>query len=247
MALPKIEVPSYELELPISKKTIKFRPFLVKEQKILLMAMESDDPKSIQNAVTDILNACILTPDFPLYDLPVIDVEFLFLNLRAKSVSEIVETKYRCNNEVDDTENGGKKECGQVLESKINLTEVAPQVEKEIDPEVKLTDKITVKMRYPSFSVIKDSADSKDISKMTMNLIASCIEYIYDGDQFYYAHETTNEEMVEFIEMLSQEQFEKMEEFFNNMPKLKKKVELKCKKCGYDHVFEMEGLQSFFG
>jgi len=246
MALPKIEVPSYELELPISKKTIKFRPFLVKEQKILLMAMESEDAKTIQNSVIDILNACILTPNFPLYEMPIIDVEYLFMHLRAKSVSEIVETKYRCNNEVDNGE-GGTKACGNTIESKVNLTEITPQVETVVNPEIQLTDKITVKMRYPTFSVIKDSADTKDISKMTMDLIASCIEYIYDGEQFYYSNETTNEELVEFIEMLSQEQFEKMEEFFNNMPKLKHKVELKCKKCGFDHVFEMEGLQSFFG
>lgn len=245
MALPKIEVPSYELELPISKKTLKFRPFLVKEQKILLMAMESADTKSIQNAVVDILNACILTPDFPLYELPIIDVEYLFLNLRARSVSEIVENKYRCNNEIEN-EDGTKKNCGNTIETKINLTEIVPIVEKEVNPEVQLTDKISVKMRYPSFSIIKDSTETKDISKMTMDLIASCIEYIYDGEQFYYANETTLEEMVQFIEMLSQDQFEKMEDFFNNMPKLKKKIELKCSKCGFNHDFDMEGLQSFF-
>lgn len=246
MALPKIEVPSYELELPVSKKTIKFRPFLVKEQKILLMAMESDDAATVQNAVSDILNACIVTPDFPLYDMPIVDVEYLFLNLRAKSVSEIVENKYRCNNDVDDGQ-GGTKPCGNTIETKINLTEIKPVVDSEVNPEIQLNEKISVKMKYPNFAVIKDSANVKDVSKLTMNLIASCIEHIYDGEQFYYANETTTEELVDFIEMLSQEQFEKMENFFNSMPKLKTNVKMKCKKCGFDHNFEIEGLQNFFG
>ena len=125
MALPKIDVPTFELTLPISKKKVTFRPFLVKEQKILLMAMESNDASVIQNAVIDILDACIVTPNFPIYDMPVVDVEYLFLNLRAKSVSEIVESKYRCNNEVT-KEDGTTKECGTIMEAKIDLTEIKP-------------------------------------------------------------------------------------------------------------------------
>jgi hypothetical protein len=245
MALPKLEVPTYDLELPISKKTIRFRPFLVKEQKILLMAMESNDKNTIQNAIVDILKVCI-SGDVKLEDLSVVDVEYIFLNLRAKSVSEIVETKYRCNNEVPDVD-GKTKECGGIIESKIDLTKVKPVIEKEVDPVIVLTDKITVKMKYPTFSSVKDSSMAKDISKMTLELIASCIEYIYDGDQYYYTHETPIEETVEFIESLNQNQFEKIEEYFNSMPKLKQKVSVKCKKCGYLHEFELEGIQSFFG
>lgn len=246
MALPKIEVPTYELELPISKKTIKYRPFLVKEQKVLLMAMESGDTKTVQNAVIDVLNVCVLTPNFDIFRAPIIDVEFLFLNLRAKSVGEIVQNKYRCNNEVDDGE-GGKKECGNTIETKINLTEIVPVREKEVDPEIKLNEKIVVKMKYPEFNIMRDSIDSNNITEVTFKLIASCIEYIYDGDQFYYASETPIEELIEFIENLSQEHFELLEEFFNNMPKLTKKVEMTCKKCGFPHSFEVEGLESFFG
>mgnify|MGYP003346234433 FL=1 len=138
------------------------------------------------------------------------------------------------------------RSCGNTIESKVNLTEIKPVIEKEVNPEIKLNEKISIKMKYPIFSVIKDSSNSTDISKMTMDLIASCIEYIYDGEQFYYANETTKEELIEFVEMLNQEQFEKMEDFFNNMPKLKTNVALTCKKCGFVHDFEMEGLQSFF-
>jgi hypothetical protein len=246
MALPKLEVPSYELELPLSKKTIKYRPFLVKEQKMLLMAVESGDSKTVQNSVLDILNVCVLTPEFNIARTPIIDIEYLFLNLRAKSVGEIVESKYRCNNEVTDDE-GNKKECGNIMESKINLMDIKPVQEEVVDPEISLTDKVVVKMKYPEFHIMTDSIDMKNLTDVTMKLIANCIEYIYDGDQFYYGNEVDESEMIEFIENLCQEHFEKLEKFFNSMPRLTKKVELKCKKCGYQHTFNVEGLENFFG
>lgn len=246
MALPKLEVPSYEVELPLSKKIVKYRPFLVKEQKILLMAMESGDTKSIQNATLDVLDSCVLTPNFEITKVPIIDVEYLFLQLRAKSVGEIVESKYRCNNEVT-KEDGTVKECGNVMESKVNISDILPVVEKPIDPEIHLTDKIIIKMKYPEFRILNGSTDLADITAMTFKLIANCIEYIYDGEQFYYANEVEESELIEFVENLSQDQFEKMEEFFNNMPKLTKKVEMTCKKCGYNHTFDVEGLEDFFG
>jgi hypothetical protein len=244
MALPKIEVPTYDLELPISKKEIKFRPFLVREQKILLMAMESKDPKTIQNAVGDILKTCVTTPGFDLDSLPIVDVEFIFLNLRAKSVSEVVETKYRCNNEVTTAE--GTQPCGGLIESKIDLTQIQPETDTVVDPIIKLDGKITVKMKHPTYSSIKDSSTAGDISRMTLEIVANCIEYIYDGEQYYYGHETPIAETVDFLEGLNQPQFEMIENYFNNMPRLKKKITVKCKKCGYVHDFELEGIQSFF-
>ena len=241
MALPKLEVPTYELELPLSGKKIKYRPFLVKEQKNLMMAMESGDAETIQYNVREILNVCTLTPGIDIDDFPILDVEYYFINLRAKSVGEVVESKYRCNNDL------GDKECGNIMETKIDLTTIKPEWEEKVDPEIKITDKLIVKMRYPKFGIIKDSVNIDNVTDVTFNMIASSIEYIYDGEQFYYAKETTLEELVEFIEMLSQEQFEKLEEFFNSMPKLKTNVKMKCKKCGFDHSFEIEGLQNFFG
>lgn len=244
MALPKIEVPTYELELPVSKKTLKYRPFLVKEQKVLLMAMESGDAKSVQQAVADILRACNQS-SIDIYTLPIIDIEYYFLNLRAKSVSEIVESKYRCNNKVDNGE-GGTKDCGASMETKINLTEIKPETDTIVDPVIILNDQLTIKMKYPDFSIMRDSMGMNEVSELTFNMIAGCIEYIYDGEQFYYATETTTEELLEFIEMLNQEQFEKMENFFNSMPKLRKKIEMTCSKCGFNHSFNVEGLESFF-
>jgi len=206
MALPKLEVPTYEIELPLSKKKLKYRPFLVKEQKNLLMAMESGDADTIQQNIRDILSVCTLT----------------------EGVSET-------------------KECGNIMESKINLTEIYPEAEETVDPEVRISDKIVVKMRYPQFGLIRDSINMDNITDVTFNMIANSIEYIYDGEQFHYAKETTKEELIEFIEGMNQQQFEKIEHFFNNIPRLKKKIEIVCSKCGFNHSLEVEGLESFFG
>jgi len=241
MALPKLEVPTYELELPLSKKKIKYRPFLVKEQKNLMMAMESGDSEAIQHNVRDILEVCILTKGIDVSELPIIDVEYFFINLRAKSVGEVSENKYRCNNLLDD------KECRNVMDVNINLTDIKPIFEEYVDPEIKITDKIVVKLRYPPFSLIKDSLNSENITEMTFGMIAGSIEYVFDGEQFHYAKEIPKEEMIEFVENMSQPQFDKIQNFFSNMPKLVKKVDMTCSKCGFQHQLEIEGLQSFFG
>jgi len=239
MPLPKIDVPTYELVLPLTKKKIKFRPFLVKEQKNLLMAMESDDSETVHNSIKDILNNCTLTEDVVIDKLPILDVEYYFINLRAKSVGEVVEAKYRCNNDV------GEKICGNVMEVNLNLTDI--NLSGEVSEEdIQLTDKIFVKMKYPEFYVVKDSINLNSVDMVTFNMIAESIEYLYDGEQYYYAHEAQPGEFLHFIENLNQAQFEKLEEFFNDLPKLKKDVEIKCNKCGFDHSIEVEGLESFF-
>jgi hypothetical protein len=241
MALPKLDVPTYEIELPISKKIIKYRPFLVKEQKNLLMALESNESSTIQQNVRDILNNCTLTENINIDKLPIIDVEYYFINLRSKSVGEIVETRYRCNNEVEE------KVCGNIMEASVNLQNIQPYREEEVSPEIQLTDKIMIKMKYPEFGIIKDSLNMEDITEVTFNLISESIEHIFDGDQFYYAHEAEPGEMLEFVEGLNQAQFEKVEHFFNNLPKLKETVEMTCSKCGFYHKIDVEGLENFFG
>jgi hypothetical protein len=241
MALPKLDVPSYEIELPVSKKTIKFRPFLVKEQRNLLMAIESDDSKTVHQCIFDILNNCTITQDIDVYKLPVTDIEYYFLQLRAKSVGEIVESRYRCNNEVEG------KECGNIMENNIDLTKITVNLPKDISPEIKLTDRIVIKLKYPEFGVVKDSLNIKDINDLTFNMVAQSIEYIYDGEQFHYGHEAQPGEMLEFVETMNQEQFNKVEEFFQNLPKLRDKIEMTCGKCGFHHTIEVEGLENFFG
>jgi hypothetical protein len=241
MALPKLEVPTYELELPLSKKYIKFRPYLVKEQKSLMMAMESSDAKTIQHNVREILNVCTLNKDVDIDELPIIDIEYYFLQLRAKSVGEVADSKYRCNNEVED------KVCGNIMEAKIDLTQIMPVQEEYVDPEIQLNDQIMIRMKYPPFKLISDSIEMDDITEVTFHMIANSIEYIYDGDQFHYARDQTTEDLVDFIEQLSQEQFEKLEKFFNSVPKLKKDLDITCSKCGFEHHLHVEGLESFFG
>lgn len=240
MALPKIDTPTYELTLPVSKKKIKYRPFLVKEQRNLLMAMESNETEEVHRAIKDVIENCTLTK-LKVDELPVIDVEYFFIHLRAKSVGEVVESKYRCNNVVDD------KECGNTMDSSLNLLNLKVEMNEDIKPEIQLNEKLTVKFKYPQFGTIKDSLKYEDAGQMTFSMIAHSIEYIYDGEQFYYAKESTEQELIEFIESMNQEQFGKVEEFFANLPKLKDKIEMKCGKCGFEHKIDVEGLESFFG
>jgi hypothetical protein len=241
MALPKLDVPTYEIDLPVSKNKIKFRPFLVKEQRNLLMALESQDTNSTQQAIRDILVNCTITEGLDIDKLPIIDIEYYFINLRAKSVGEIVESRYRCNNIVED------KECGNIMEKNIDLTQIKVQVPEDVKPEIQLTPQISIKMKYPEFGVVKDSLKFEDINEVTFNMIAESIEHIYDGEQFYYGHEAQPGEMLEFVEGMSQEQFSKVEKFFDNLPKLKEEVKITCDKCGFNHTIEVEGLESFFG
>ena len=160
--------------------------------------------------------------------------------MRAKSVGEVIETKYRCNNQVDG------KTCGGTMEAEVNLLDIKPEG-KEISPEIQLDSRITVKFKYPEFGIVKDSLNYESESEVTFNLVASSIEHIYDGEQFFYASESTIEELVEFVESMNQAQFTKVEEFFSSMPQMKKTLEITCGKCGYEHKLEMEGLESFFG
>lgn len=246
MPLPKIDTPIYDLELPLSKKKIKFRPFLVKEQKNLLMAMESNDSKSIESNIKQILENCTVKGNIDIEKLPVLDVEYYFLQLRARSVGEVVQNKYRCNNEIVNTE-GETKTCGNIMETEIDILNIQVENLKEKADEVQLTENIVVKLKYPEFSVLNRLNQLDNVTDVAFEMIADSIEYIFDGDQFYYAKESSHKELVEFVESLSQQQFSKIENFFNDLPKLKKTVEMKCSKCGFEHKFTVEGLESFFG
>ena len=241
MALPRIDTPVYDLELPLSKKTIKFRPFLVKEQKNLMMAMEADDKETIEKNIRQVLTNCTLTEGIVIDKLPVIDVEYYFLNLRARSVGEIVENKYICTNEVDGVQ------CDNKMAVKFNILDVKVEFDPESSDEIKINDKIVIKMKYPEFSLVKKLSDKESAVDVAFEVVLDSIDYIYDGEQYYYAAETPKAELMEFIESLNQDQFSKLEEFFNHLPKMNKKIEMKCSKCGFDHTISMEGLESFFG
>jgi hypothetical protein len=240
MALPKIDVPVYDLTLPLSKQTINFRPFLVKEQKNLLMALEADDSETIEKNIKQILVNCTMS-DIDIDNLPIVDIEYYFLNLRARSVGEVVDLRYRCNNEPD-----GINECGNIMETTLNIFDIKLQDVQEDAGLIELTKDIYIKLTYPKFSVIKNIADNSDGVDVALKMIVDCIEYIYDGEQYYYASDATKQELVEFVESLNQGQFDKLEQFFDTIPKLDKKVEMTCSKCGYNHTVYVEGLENFF-
>ena len=240
MALPKIDAPVYELTLPLSKKQVRFRPFLVKEQRNLMMALESDDKETIEKNIRQVLTNCTITDGIGIDKLPILDVEFFFINLRARSVGEVIDNRYRCENITND------KKCGNLMETEINLLDIKVNFPDNVKDEIQLNDKLSIKLKYPEFSIISGAADSSP-TDLAFNMIINSIEHIYDGQQYYYAKESTKEELVEFIESLNTEQFAKIEEFFENLPTLNKTIEMNCSKCGFHHKIEVEGLESFFG
>ena len=241
MALPKIDAPIYDLELPLSKKKIKFRPFLVKEQRNLLMAMESDEKDTIEKNIKQVLQNCTVTDKIDIDDLPIIDVEYYFMQLRARSVGEMVTNKYRCENEVDG------KVCGNSMEVSLNLFDIKVEQNENISDTIQLTPTITIKLKYPQFSVIEKTNGVENANDLAFNMIIDSIDNIFDGQQFYYAKELPRKELVDFIEQLNAEQFAKIENFFKNLPKLNKKIQCVCSKCEFQHLIEVEGLENFFG
>ena len=239
MALPKIDAPVYELDLPLSKKHIRFRPFLVKEQRNLMMALESDDKGNIEKNVRQVLHNCTLTEGIEIDDLPILDVEYYFLQLRARSVGEVVENKYKCENLVDE------KPCGNLMESNLNLLDIKVNMPENQSDVIQLNNKLSIKLKYPEFSIL--SADISSATDLAFSMIVNSIEYIFDGEQYYYAKESNPEELTEFVESLNQQQFSKIEDFFSNLPTLNKNIQMDCNKCGFHHTIEVEGLESFFG
>ena len=241
--LPKIDVPVYTIKLISTGKEIKNRPFTVKEEKLFLMASESKEIETIVDTTKQVLNNCILS-EIDIDSLPVFDIEYLFLNIRARSVSEIISVNYNCNNEIKDELGEKTHKCGNVVKLDINLLEIKPSETKKLEKKIQLTNKIGIVMKYPNFNTVTkyDDNNTENILKLTV----SCIDYIYDDDQIYYAKDTPKQELVEFIESLKQTDLEKIQQFFNTLPKIKKDLHFKCGKCGYEEDIVVEGIQNFF-
>lgn len=241
--LPKIDVPTYELKLISSGKTVRFRPFLVKEQKLLLMATQSDDPKDSLNVVKQISKNCIID-DVDVESLPVFDLEYIFLNLRARSVNEIVNLQYKCNNKVKD-EAGEEKVCGSLEKFDINLLEVKATKDPKHNTKIMLSDKLGITMKYPTFEMVAN-LKSQNENDILMELLVNCIDHIFDDENIYYTKDVTKEELVDFIDNLQQKDLEKIQQFFETAPKIKKDLNFNCRKCGYKENIVVEGLQNFF-
>ena len=239
MPLPKIATPSYELELPSSGKTIKYRPFLVKEEKVLVIAMESEDTKQITNAIKAVLKSCVQTKGIKIEALPTFDIEYLFLNIRGKSVGEELEVNIICP---DDGETS--------VPVTIGLDEI--QVEKLDDhsPQIKLDSKLMMEMKYPSLDeFIKNNFDFKEENQMdqSFQLIASCIDKIYSDEEVWATADCTKKEVNEFLESMNSSQFKLIEKFFETMPKLQHTITVTNPKTKVKSDVVLEGLASFFG
>jgi hypothetical protein len=243
--LPKIDVPVYELTVPSNGKKIKFRPFTVKEEKLLLMAYQSDDAKYSVDTIIQVLNNCIIG-EVDVTSFPTFDIEYLFLHLRARSVGEVVNLKYRCNNTIETKEDGAEVKCNGQVQIDLNVLEVEMQRSPEHTNKIEISDKLGIVMKYPRMNLIKNE-NIDDEFQVILDLIVDCIDYIYDEENLYYAKDSNKEELTEFLDSLQSKDLEKIKNFFDTMPKLRKTVDFKCKKCGYQEDMQLEGLQSFFG
>ena len=239
MPLPTISTPTYELTLPSSNRKIKYRPFLVKEEKILIIAMESQDTKQIARAVKDVLSKCILTKGIKVEKLATFDIEYLFLNIRGKSVGEHIEVMVTCPDD----------EKTQVPMS-INIDDIKIQKDKDHSADIVLDDTYTLRMKYPSLNeFIKTNFDSMTDMKVedTFELISSCIDQVYSEEETWSHQECTKKELSDFVESLNSNQFKMVENFFTTMPKLSHTVQVTNPNTKIQSEIKLEGLQSFFG
>ena len=238
MPLPTIATPTYELEIPSLKKKIKYRPFLVKEEKILIIAMESEDPKQIAEALKTVIGNCILTRGIKVDQLSIFDIEYLFLNIRGKSVGEDVDVLLTCPDD-------GTTQ----VPATINLDEIKVVVKPEHSRDIKLDDSLILRMKYPSMQeFVKNNFSNEDNTGIqdTFNMVASCIEQIYNEEESWAAADSTKKELNEFLEQLTSQQFKEVEKFFETMPKLSHTVKVKNPNTNVESEVVLEGLTSFF-
>jgi DNA-directed RNA polymerase subunit M/transcription elongation factor TFIIS len=242
--LPKIDVPIFTVKLISNGKNLTFRPFTVKEEKLFLMANESEDLNSVVDTIKQILNNCVLD-EIDIESLPLFDIEHLFLNIRARSIGEVVNLKYKCNNLVAVEEGEEEKKCGNLVEFDLNILEIQPEKQEGHSTKIEITENMGIAMKYPNFETLK-TFDVQNEADSIIKTTIDCIDYIYDKDQIYYAKDNTQEELVEFVESMQAKDLEKIKFFFDTMPKMKKDIEFKCNKCGHEELIELEGIQSFF-
>ncbi len=237
MALPKLSTPTYELEIPSTKKKIKYRPFLVKEEKILLLAMETEDEKQMANAVKTILSNCIQTPRFKIDDLALFDIEYIFLNIRGKSVGESVDLQITCP---DDNET--------LVNVTIDLDDIKVSKSNDHTNILELTDDVSVVMKYPSMDLFIKNNMSEDVSEVDdiFEIASMCIHQIIDGEEVYEASNSSKKEINEFLEGMDTKQFLKVQNFFETMPKLSHSISVTNPNTKVKSVVVIEGLASFF-
>ena len=237
MPLPKIVTPSFELTLPSNKKKVKYRPFLVKEEKILILAIENGGMKEITMAIKDVLKNCVLTRGVKIDELPTFDIEYLFLNIRARSIGESIDLVITCPDD----------EKTQVT-TQIYIDEVKVKTNKGHSKDIKIDDTYTMRMKYPSLDqFIDENFNFEKETDNTFSLVASCIEMVFSKDEAWEGKDSTQEELVEFLEQLNSSQFKEVQKFFDTMPKLSHDIEVENPETKVKSTVTLEGLASFFG
>ena len=236
MALPKIDVPTYELTLPSEDKVVQYRPFLVKEEKLLMIAMESGEDKQIQQAVLDLVNSCTFGKLKP-GSMPIFDIEYLFLNIRAKSIGELANFKVFC-----------PKDKVTLIPVEIDLTKVEVQVDDNHTNTVVLDEKrqLGLVLNYPTMNTIPMGVSEKHNAEQIFKTIVACIDHIYEGEQVHKAKDSTKAELEEFFNSLNTEQFAKIRKFFDEMPKLRHEVQVENPKTKEKSTVIFSGLADFF-
>ena len=239
MPLPKISTPTYELELPSNGKKIKYRPFLVKEEKILILALESEDLKQISNAIKTVISDCIITRGIKVDQLSTFDIEYLFLNVRGKSVGETVEVNVTCPDDGKTT-----------VEMEIDIDSIKIQKDPNHSNIIKLDNDLSIQMNYPSLNQFIetnfDLSDTKNQVDQSLHVIMSCINQVYNSEESWSAAECTKKELKEFVESMNSKQFKEVETFFETMPKLSHKVKVTNPETKVESEVVIEGLASFF-
>ena len=239
MPLPKIATPTYELELPSTEKTVNYRPFLVKEEKLLVLALESEDTKQITTAIKAVLKSCVLTKGIKVEHLPTFDIEFLFLHIRGKSVGEEIEVNITCPDD----------EKTQVPVT-VNLEDIKVQKNDKHNNQIKLDDNLMMELKYPSLDqFIKNNFDFEEKNQMeqSFDLIGTCIDKIYNEEEVWATADCTKKEVKEFLESMNSSQFKQIEKFFETMPKLKHTIKVTNPNTKVKSEVVLEGLASFFG
>ena len=237
MPLPTIVTPSYELTLPSNGKKIKYRPFLVKEEKILILAIESNSMKDISRAIKDVLKNCILTKGVKIDELPTFDIEYLFLNIRSRSVGESIDLVITCP---DDNETK--------VNTQIYIDEIQVKTNEDHNPDIKLDDTYTMRLKYPSLDQFIDENFNFDVDKdNSFDIISSCIDMVFSDEEAWEAKDCTKKELLEFVERLNSAQFKEVEKFFDTMPQLSHEIEVENPKTKVKSTVTLEGLASFFG
>ena len=237
MALPKLTTPTYELEIPSTDEKISYRPFLVKEEKILLMAMESGKNEDIVNAIKQIVSECTYNK-LKLGNMPMFDIEYIFLNIRAKSIGEVSKLRVLCPDD--------KKTYADI---EVNLEDVQVQVDDEHTNKIELTDSMGMIMTYPTIDSFMETGLEKITASNMLDVIGTCILQIYEnkGEKIYDAKDQTKKELNEFIEQLSSQQFKQIQKFYDTMPKVKHTIKVKNPKTKKTSEITLQGLNDFFG